>query len=184
MATFIQIIFTFVLHHFLFGKLHARVISTGECPQQGTTDQIHCCPNFRLNGNKCEECPPGLMGDNCGVICPFGWYGRYCLNRCACEPPMTCDRVIGCTCQDNKCQLDRESTVSPAKEIPESTRAPDDEIETTIYHLITKRIGGKYTTSERNAQSSRSICTSNYLTSINHYKYITGLKTEHEQIRD
>lgn len=40
-----------------------------------------------------QECWPGSRGVNCAEDCEQGFYGRFCREKCLCDP---CDKVKGC----------------------------------------------------------------------------------------
>lgn len=54
---------------------------------------MECCPNYRIVGTSCVECWPGSRGVNCAEDCEQGFYGRFCREKCLCDP---CDKVKGC----------------------------------------------------------------------------------------
>ncbi|XP_052706967.1 angiopoietin-1 receptor-like [Crassostrea angulata] len=66
---------------------------SGVCSSDFTGSPLTCCKNYRLVGNVCTECFPGTYGVNCQKDCPPQFYGRFCRERCTCDP---CDRIKGC----------------------------------------------------------------------------------------
>ncbi|XP_062571149.1 uncharacterized protein LOC134233176 [Saccostrea cucullata] len=66
---------------------------TGVCTTNQLGELLGCCANYRKVGTKCEECWPGTYGINCKYNCPFGYYGRFCRQKCQCS---TCNHVSGC----------------------------------------------------------------------------------------
>nr|XP_034337115.1 uncharacterized protein LOC109620448 [Crassostrea gigas] len=62
---------------------------------------VKCCPGYFQIENKCKECEPGYIGENCSMTCPPGHYGRQCRKQCDCSTDMYCEPTRGCVCNTN-----------------------------------------------------------------------------------
>ncbi|XP_062593477.1 uncharacterized protein LOC134254960 isoform X1 [Saccostrea cucullata] len=95
---------------------------TGVCKK----DPLMCCPNYRRVGRKCEECWPGSFSYNCNSSCPYGRYGKFCLEKCNCSP---CDKISGCT-QNSSLQDENSDNVTWT--VTETTMPESSQIELTV----------------------------------------------------
>ncbi|XP_052702601.1 multiple epidermal growth factor-like domains protein 10 isoform X4 [Crassostrea angulata] len=57
-----------------------------------------CCVNQRKKGEICTDCWTGYFGENCEKNCLQDQerFGRFCLERCNCNPKETCHVNHGC----------------------------------------------------------------------------------------
>nr|XP_034330088.1 platelet endothelial aggregation receptor 1-like isoform X2 [Crassostrea gigas] len=80
-----------------------------------------CCVNQRKEGENCTDCWTGYFGENCEKDCLQDQerFGRFCLERCSCNPNETCHVHRGC--QDGKITTSGTEYFS-GKETPSQTK--------------------------------------------------------------
>ncbi|XP_078338979.1 uncharacterized protein LOC111132478 [Crassostrea virginica] len=54
-----------------------------------------CCNNYYFIDDTCQECQPGLYGENCSEPCPYPSFGAKCIRTCVCGESI-CNAATGC----------------------------------------------------------------------------------------